>query len=223
MQQFPATAAVSAVLDIPAGRIRLVAADRADATVEVRPADAAKGRDVKAAEETRVEFLDGVLRIAAAPAKNKIMGNSGSVEVTVHLPSGSHVEAKVAAGEVRGVGRLGNVAVEGAQAGIALEESASARLTVQAGDISLGRLDGPAQISTQKGAITIAEAVRGEVVLTTQHGDITVGAASGTSATLDAGTSHGRVHNALTHVDGEAAALHLHATTAYGDITARGN
>src|SRR5215467_7480241 len=63
MQKFDTPAPISAVLDIPAGRIRFIAADRADTTVEVLPADAANGRDVTAAEQTAVEFGDGELRI----------------------------------------------------------------------------------------------------------------------------------------------------------------
>ncbi|WP_327293493.1 hypothetical protein [Streptomyces sp. NBC_01198] len=47
-----------------------------------------------------------------------------------------------------------------------------------------------------------------------------VGAARGVSATLDAGTSYGRIDNALKNADG-AADLTIRATTAYGDITAR--
>lgn len=43
------TAAVSAALDIPARHVRFIAADRTDTTVEALPADALKGRDVKAA------------------------------------------------------------------------------------------------------------------------------------------------------------------------------
>ncbi|MDX3536856.1 hypothetical protein PV721_21260, partial [Streptomyces sp. MB09-01] len=62
MQKFDAPAPVSAVLDIAAGRIRFIAADRADTRVEVLPANASRGRDVRAAEGTRVEFADGVLR-----------------------------------------------------------------------------------------------------------------------------------------------------------------
>ncbi|MEV7541244.1 DUF4097 family beta strand repeat-containing protein [Streptomyces sp. NPDC089915] len=223
MQKFAATAAVSTVLDIPAGRIRLIAADRSDATVEVRPVDASRSRDVKAAEETTVEFRDGVLRIAAAPARSQVLGSSGSVDVTVALPAGSHVTAIVAAAEFQGAGRLGDVVFEGAQARVELEEAASARLTLQAGDISLGRLDGPAQIDTQKGDITIAEAVRGALTLTTQYGAISVSTAPGVSATLDAGTGYGRIHNALNNTDGSAAALTIRATTSYGDITARSN
>ena len=219
MQKFDTPAPISAVLDIPAGRVRFIAADRADTTVEVLPADASNGRDVKVAEQTTVEYGDGVLRIEAS-AKNRILGSSGSIEVTVQLPAGSRVEAKAASAEFRTVGRLGGVAFDGSQASIKLDEAASARLTTLAGDVSVGRLGGAAEIRTGKGDIRIAEAVRGTVVLRTEDGAISVDAAAGVSASLDAGTTYGRIHNALKNTEG-AADLDIHATTARGDITAR--
>ncbi|MEW1844570.1 DUF4097 family beta strand repeat-containing protein, partial [Nonomuraea angiospora] len=69
------------------------------------------------------------------------------------------------------------------------------------------------------GDIRIAEAVGGKVVLRTQSGDISITAAAGVSAALDAGTSYGRITNALKN-DGTAE-LDIHATTSNGDITAR--
>ncbi|MFF4104228.1 DUF4097 family beta strand repeat-containing protein [Streptomyces sp. NPDC001903] len=220
MQKFDTTAPIAVVLDVAAGRIQLIAADRADTVVEVRAADPSKERDVKAADGTTVAYADGVLRIETPSAKHQMLGASGEVEVSVQLPVGSRVEAKAAAAEFRGVGRLGDVAFEGAQGLVRLDETAGARLTLQAGDISVGRLGGPAEISTQKGDLRVDEAVRGAVVLTTRSGDISVGAARGVPASLDAGTSYGRIANSLHNTEG-AAALNIKATTAYGDITAR--
>jgi DUF4097 and DUF4098 domain-containing protein YvlB len=220
MQKFDTPAPVSAVLDIPAGRVRFIAADRADTAVEVLPADASKGRDVKVAEQTTVEYDDGVLRIEAS-AKNQILGPSGSIEVTVQLPAGSRIEAKAASADLRAVGRFGDVTFEGAHGSIKLDEAASVRLTTDAGDVEVGRLNGPAEVSTKRGDIRITEAVRGTVVLRTQAGDVSVGAAAGVSASLDAGTTYGRIHNALKNTDGAAAGLTIHATTAYGDVVAR--
>lgn len=220
MQTFITPAPVSAVLDIPAGHIRFIAADRTDTTVEILPADASKSRDVKAAEQIEVVYDDGVLRVEAPAPKNRILGTSGAVEVTVQLPVGSRVEAKAASAELRGVGRLGDVAFEGAHGSVKLDETASARLTLLAGDVSVGRLGGPAEISTQKGDLRITEAVRGTVTLRTEHGEISVGAAHGASASLDAGTAYGRIHNTLRNTAGTPD-LDIHATTAYGNITAR--
>ncbi|NDL58346.1 DUF4097 family beta strand repeat-containing protein [Phytoactinopolyspora mesophila] len=220
MQKFDTPSPISVVLDIPAGYLRFIAADRADAVVEVLPADASKGRDVKMAEQTTVEYADGILRIEAS-VKKHVLSNPGSIEVTVQLPAGSRIEAKAASAELRGVGRLGEVIYESSHGPIKLDEAASVHLTTAAGDVSVGRLGGPAEITTQKGDIRITEASRGTVVLRTQAGDVSVGAATGVSASLDAGITYGRVHNTLKNADGAAAELNIQATTAYGSITAR--
>jgi hypothetical protein len=219
MQKFDTPTPIAAVLDIPAGRIQFVAAERADTTVEVRPANPAKRRDVNVSEQTTVEYGDGILRIDAPAARNQYLGPSGSVEVTVQLPAGSRIEGKAAFAEFRGVGRFGDVAVE-AYGVVKIDEAASVRLTAFAGDVAVGRLTGPAEISTQQGNIQIAEAVSGTVVLTTQMGDVTVGAADGVSASLDAGACYGRIHNALKNTEGAAAGLNIRATTSHGDIVA---
>ncbi len=221
MRTFDTPTPVSVLLDIPAGRVQFIAADRADTTVEILPADAARSRDVQAAERIEVTIGDGVLRIEAPKATHRILGASGSVEVTVQLPAGSRIEAKAANVDFRGVGRLGDVTVDGAQGTVNLDETASARLTWQSGSISVGRLGGPAQISTEQGDLHITEAVTGTITLRTEHGDITVGAAREVSACLDARTGHGRIHNTLNNTDGAAAGLNIHATTTHGNITAR--
>ena len=218
MQKFATAAPVTAVLDIPAGRVQLIAADRADTTVEVLPANPDKRRDVQSAGQTSVTYSDGVLRIRTSEPDKQLFG-AGSLAVTVQLPAGSHVEARTAASELRGVGRLGDVTFEGAYRQIKIDEASSVRLTAIDGDVEVGRLGGPAKISTARGDIRIAEAVRGAVVLSTRSGDISVVAAAGVSAALDAGTAHGRISNALKN-DGSAE-LDIHASTSYGDITAR--
>jgi len=218
MQTFATTAPITTVLDLPGARVQLIAADRTDTVVKVLPADAAQGRDVKAAEQTTVSFADGVLRVET-PVRHQVLGASGSVEVTVQLPAGSDVEAKAASADVRGVGRFGDVTFEGAQGVIKVDEAARVHVTTDAGDVTVGRLHGPAEITTGKGDIRITEALRGTVVLSTETGDVSVGAANGVSASLDAGTSFGRIDNALQNTG--VADLTIRATTGYGDISAR--
>ncbi|MFI1200728.1 DUF4097 family beta strand repeat-containing protein [Streptomyces sp. NPDC020883] len=217
MQKFDTPAPIAVVLDVPAGRVQLIAADRAETTVEVGPVNASKGRDVKAVEQTTVDYADGVLRIVSA-VKDQYFGPSGAIEVTVKLPAGSRVEAKTASAELRTLGRLGDVVFEGAYRQVKLDETASLRLSVVDGDVEVGRLGGAAEISTARGDIRVTEAMGGTVVLTTQSGDITIGAATGVSATLDAGTSHGRISNALKN--NGTTELDIRATTSNGDITA---
>jgi hypothetical protein len=218
MQKFDTPAPVSTVLVIPAGRIRLIAEDRTDTTVEILPADPSRSRDVEAAEQIKTAYADGVLRIEVPKAKTGIFGPSGSVEVTVQLPAGSGIEAKTAAAELSGVGRLGDVVFDGAHGPVTFDEADTVRLTGLDADVTVVRLNGSAEISNQKGSIHITEATRGTLTLGTQMGDITVGAARGVSAVLDAGTAYGRVSNTLKNSG--TPALTIHATTAHGDITA---
>ncbi len=218
MPTFDTPTPITAALDVPAGRVRVVAAERAGTTVEVRPVDATRTRDVQAAERTTVELHDDVLRVTT-PARRESLGPSGAVEVTVQLPAGSHLEATVAAAEVRAAGRLGDVTVRADAGDVVVDEAASARISTQAGDVTVTRLGGDARITTAKGGITVTEARGGQLTLSTQAGDVTVGAAPGVSASLDAGTGYGRIRNALASTG--TAGLEIHATTAYGDITAR--
>ncbi|MGH3295867.1 MAG: hypothetical protein ACRDP7_29120, partial [Trebonia sp.] len=97
---------------------------------------------------------------------------------------------------------------------------ATARLATVDGHITAGHLGGDSDIRTATGDIHVTEASRGTVVLLTRTGAITVGAAAGASATLDAGTTMGRIRNALKN-DGGSPALNIRATTTMGDITAR--
>ncbi|GAA4199122.1 DUF4097 family beta strand repeat-containing protein [Actinocatenispora rupis] len=222
MQTFDTRSPITAILDIPAGRVLFTASDRTDTTVEVRPVDAGKGRDVRLANQTTVEYADGVLRIRAETSmRHQIFGPSGSVEVTVQLPTGSRVEARTASAEFRTVGRLGDIAYDSSHGTITVDEAASVRLTTAAGDVSVGHVDGSAEIRTSKGDIAVTEAARGVVTMRTDAGNLSIGAAPGVSVSLDAGTSYGRIVNSLTNGDGAHAELDIRATTSYGNITAR--
>jgi DUF4097 and DUF4098 domain-containing protein YvlB len=217
MTTFTTAEPITAVLDLPAGTIQLVAAEQTETTVEVKPADPSKKRDVSAAEEAQVSYAGGVLTVQVK-AKNQYFGPSGSVAVSVQLPTGSAVEVKAASAQLKAVGRYGDFTVESSHGAIDLEDVASAKLTTSAGDIAVGRLHGPAEIRTSAGDIRIAEASRGDVVLRTDAGAIEIVAAAGTSATLDAGTASGRISNSLKN-SGDAD-LNIKATTSVGDITA---
>ncbi|WP_410673329.1 DUF4097 family beta strand repeat-containing protein [Amycolatopsis sp. cmx-4-68] len=218
MPNFATPAPITAVLTLPAGRIHLTATDRTDTTVEVRTADPTRNRDVKTAEQTTVTYTDGVLRIHTPEPKNQYLSPTGSIDVTIQLPTGSHLEAHTAATELHTTGRLGNVTFEGAYRRIELDQVAALHLTATDGDIEVRHLDGPARITTARGDIRITEATNGTVELTTQSGNITIGAAAGISASLDAGTSYGRVDNTLKN--NGTPDLRIRATTSHGDIAA---
>lgn len=218
MYTFDTPNPLTTVLDIPAGRVHLTATNTTLTTVDVQPANPNKSRDVTAADQTTVTYTDGTLHIHTAQPHNQLFGASGALHLTIHLPADSHLHATAGAAELRTQGRLGDVTFDGAYRQITVEQAASLRLTAVDGDVEVGRLAGPAQISTNRGDIRVTEATHGTVVLRTHSGAITIGAAPGVSATLDAGTSQGRISNTLNN--NGSAELDIQATTSHGDIVA---
>ena len=61
MPTFGTPAPISVSLDIGVGSVEIIASDRADTVVDVRPTNPAKKIDVGAAEQTRVSYSDGTL------------------------------------------------------------------------------------------------------------------------------------------------------------------
>ena len=65
MPTFDTPNLISVTLEVGVGDIRIVASDRTDTVVDVRPSDPAWKPDVTAAELTRVEYADGRLLVEA--------------------------------------------------------------------------------------------------------------------------------------------------------------
>ncbi len=216
MHTFAASAPVTAVVTVPAGRIHVTAAGRQDATVEVRPADPAKARDVKLAAQVTAAYSDGVLRVTA-PDRNRVLGSSGAVEVTVQLPAGSRVEAKTAR---RGSPPRARSAPSPSTARRAPSRwrrpppraCRSSTATSRSGGWAATRRSAPSKATSRSPRRSAARSCCAPA------GSVTVGAATGVSAALNAGTTIGRIRNTLSNAS--APALTVRATTTVGDITA---
>jgi DUF4097 and DUF4098 domain-containing protein YvlB len=226
MPKFATPGPIFARIELAGGSVRIEASDRADTVVEVRPTDAARDSDVQAAEQTRVDYANGNLSVRGPkPRGLSIFRSSGSVELVIGLPTGSRVDASVAA-EVRGQGRLGDVKLETAGGDVWLEETGNLQLRSGAGEIAvarsvghtdvtagngpirIGAIDGTAAVSTANGSITLGE-VTGEVRLKTASGDIAVDRALGGAA---ARTAYGNVRV------GEVVRGAVDLETAYGEL-----
>ncbi|XVV01643.1 hypothetical protein ACQPW3_30210 [Actinosynnema sp. CA-248983] len=81
---------ISVALELIVGPTRITASDRTDTVVEVRPTNPNRDGDVKAADQTRVEFDNGRL-LVKTPKPRGIFNKGGSVDVSIELPAGSSV------------------------------------------------------------------------------------------------------------------------------------
>lgn len=115
MPAFDTPEPISVTIELAAGDVRIDASDRTDTVVHVRPSDPSYEPDVRAAEQTRVEYAAGRLLVAAPkPRALSLFGKPGSVDVPIEMPAGSRVQGDAAAAAFRGTGRLGECRVKAA-------------------------------------------------------------------------------------------------------------
>jgi DUF4097 and DUF4098 domain-containing protein YvlB len=211
MPTFDTPEPILVTIDTLAGHVWINAGDRTDTVVEVRPTDESEDADVKAAEQTVVEYANGALSVKTPKSKIRslIIGptsRSASIDVTVSLPSGSRVDARTW-GQIRSEGRVGDSTFNTAAGAIRLDETGRLKLHTGAGDVSVARSVGPADVTTSTGKIWLGE-IDGTAVVKSSNGDITVGEVTG-DVQLKTANGDITVERALAAVD---------AKTAYGNL-----
>lgn len=208
MPTFDTPTPISATVDLVVGDVQLTATDRTDTHVEVRPSNAATEADVRAAEQTRVEYADGRLVVRSPRQRGfGLFGKPGSVDVTIGLPTGSHLHGDASVAAFRGSGRLGSCRVRIATGDIQLEQTADVDLDTSAGGVRVGQVAGAARISTGSGRIQVQQ-VDGDAVVKNSNGDSWLGTVTGEVRVKAANgeTTVDRAHGPVT------------ATAANGDI-----
>jgi len=228
MPTFDTPEPISVTLELGVGEVRIVASNRADTVVEVRPSDASRKSDVTAAEQTRVEYADDRLHIKSPKGWKQYSFRSGreSIAVQIELPVGSQVRGDLGMGGFRTTGRLGECRVKTGVGDIRLDQVGPGQLTTGVGDITVEGVTGDAEITTGSGALQIG-AIDGSATVKNSNGDTWIGEVSGdlrmnagngriavdqAHATVAAKTANGDVRI------GEVARGAVVAQTAYGKV-----
>lgn len=197
-------------IDLQAGRIDVVAGDRADTVVTVSATNPAKAVDRRGAEQTRVEFDGERVTVVGPKPRLSVIGTTESVDVTVELPTGSRFTAEIAYGALRTVGRLGNTRVKSSTGTVELDTTGDLWLRAGHGNVTLAAADGGIEITADHGQIRVGT-VTGDAVLKASHGSVRIEESGGN---VDAKLSYGdlEITRALASVA---------AKTAYGGIALR--
>jgi hypothetical protein len=178
MPIFATPTPISATVDIIAGDVRIIASDRADTIVAVRPRDESKELDVKTAAQTRVDFAEGKLTVKSPkPLQVYFSGKSATVDVTVELPSGSHFRGTTTHGDLICEGSLGDCSFRTYDGDISLYQTAGVRLTTMNGRITVDRVAGDAHV-TGCGEVQLTEVV-GAANVKNLNGSSWIGQAGG--------------------------------------------
>ncbi|MFJ9585418.1 DUF4097 family beta strand repeat-containing protein [Streptomyces acidicola] len=205
MPSFDTPEPISVTAHVGAGSIRFTASDRLDTVVEVRPGTPKRDKDVRAAEQTEVTYAGRVLTVRTK--ERRLIGPSGTVDVTVDLPAGSRVDVTGSWTQVLGEGRLGEVRVKTSGGDIRLDATGPLQLKAAHGSITVDRIEGLAEIATSFGSLRVGT-VDGPAVLKNSHGITTVAAAIGDL----------RVNGAHGDIDIARAESSVTATTAHGAL-----
>jgi DUF4097 and DUF4098 domain-containing protein YvlB len=205
MPSFDTPAAISVTAHVDAGSIQFTASDRPDTVVGVRPRDPKKDLDVRTAGQTEVTYASGAL--AVRTPRSNLFGRTGTVDVTVELPTGSRIDMTGSWVQVLGEGRLGEVRVKTSSGDVRLDTTGPLQLKASHGSITVDRVEGAAEISTSSGSLRVG-LVDGPAVLKNSHGTTTVGAVTGEL----------RVSGANGDIEIRRAEDSVTATTAHGTL-----
>lgn len=179
MPTFDTPEPISVTIDLAVGDVHLVAEERDTTTVEVRPGDASREADNRAVEQAKVEYAAGGLRIKT-PRQHGLgfFGKPGSVEVTICLPSGSHVRGGTSVGAFRADGRLGECRIKTSVGDVDLDQAGSLDATTSGGTVGVAHVAGHAEVSTGSGRVRLG-VIEGTAVVKNSNGDTWIGEVTG--------------------------------------------
>jgi DUF4097 and DUF4098 domain-containing protein YvlB len=176
MPAFATPEPISVTIELSLGDARIIASDRTDTVIEVRPRDDSKASDIKAAEQTRVEYSSG--RLLVKTTQRSFFGRGSSVDVTIELPTGSHVQGDSGMGEFGCEGHLGECRFKTGMGNIHLDHTGGLHLKTGMGNIAVDRASDDADVTTGSGEVRIGH-IGGAAVIKDSNGDTVVGEVTG--------------------------------------------
>jgi hypothetical protein len=231
MPTFQTPESIAVRIDAGGGSIHLVASDRTDTVVEVRPRDESRSSDVRAAEHVRVDFRDGELIVSAKHGLPLFWG--GAIDLEISLPSRSRLRVAMASADLRAEGEFADCKFAGASGDVEVDSvvgkmkatNASGSFTVHtvegsvsvataSGDVTIGNLDGDLKFRAASGSLTL-DRLRGQVKSQTASGSVQVAAA--VHGGVSAHTASGDVAVGVA----EGTAVRLDIITGSGVVTNR--
>src|ERR1700733_5433155 len=143
---------IAVALDLYVADVRFAVSDRTDTIVEVRPSDPGKAADIKAAENTRVEYDDATraLSIVSRKPRSRFVNFSSkrpeSIDLVIQLPTDSDVRGEADLGDFQADGVLGTVVLKADLGAIHLAETGPLNVRGGVGAISVEGVTGRAEV-----------------------------------------------------------------------------
>jgi hypothetical protein len=204
LSNFNTPSPIAVTLDLYVADVRFAVSDRADTIVEVRPSNPNKAADIKAAENTRVEYDDATrtLNIVSRKPRNRFVNFSSkrpeSIDIVIQLPTDSDVRGEADLGDFQSDGALGIVVLKTDVGAIRLAETGPLNLRVSVGEVTVEGVSGSAEVHGSSSDIRIG-AVDGTADVSTSNGKVRVGVVTG-AANIKASNGSVSVDRALSDI-----------------------
>ncbi|MFH8251712.1 DUF4097 family beta strand repeat-containing protein [Microbacterium sp. B2969] len=222
---FPGATELRAEIQI--GRLDIVASDRTDISVTVRPSNQGRSGDRSAAEAVRVD-RQGPAVVVTGPFRLNLIGPGDSVDVVVEVPTGTAVSADVKYGSMHIAGRVGAARLGLPYGELTLDDAERLEVKHGHGGVRVGRVDGDAEVTTKSGSATLrsvggalrlkgsdsalsVDHVAGPAELSTSSGSIDIGTAEG-AVTVKAAYGTVRIRHlarGVTRIEGSYSGVHV--------------
>jgi DUF4097 and DUF4098 domain-containing protein YvlB len=205
---FNTAAPITAALDLYVADVRIAASDRTDTVVDVRPSDPDKAADVKAAENTRVEYDEATrtLSVVSRKPRNRFVNFSNkrpeSIDVLIEVPTDSDVRGESEIGDFQSGGVLGVIQLKTDVGAVRLAQTGPVNLRSGVGEISVEEISGAAEVNCGSGVVRLG-AVDGTADVTNGNGKVRVGVVTG-AATVKSANGSVYVDRALSDITASA-------------------
>jgi DUF4097 and DUF4098 domain-containing protein YvlB len=163
---------ITVTVDVVLGDVKIIASDRGDTVIEVGPTDESKTDDVRAAEQTEVDFAGGNLTVKAPRGWRLYtpLGGKPSIDVTIQVPTGSRLYGTASVCRFLSTGELGQCELKNSVGDLQLEKAGPLQLHTSGGNITVDQVVSRANITTGTGIVRIRE-IDGSAVIKNSNGD----------------------------------------------------
>jgi len=181
MPTFETPQPIAVTVEVFVGHVEVIASDRTDTVVEVRPSDAANKNDVRAAQQTEVDFAAGNLTVKG-PTGWKMYAppaawRTPSIDVTIEAPAGSRLHGTSHMSSFLVTGELSQCELKTSFGSLQLDKAGPLDLQT-GGNITVDQVVSRAKMITSSGIVRIRE-INGNVVIKNSNGDTTIGDLAG--------------------------------------------
>jgi hypothetical protein len=178
MREFACDGPANVIIRTSAGKVDVIAEDRASVLVDVTPGAAGEASRTAAAQ-TRVEMSGDLLMVETPLGHGFMLRRSPVVDIRVHVPTNSRLQFNSASADLRCAGQLGDVEAVTASGDMRIDHvSGDMRRESASGDTQFNRIDGDLSSHAASGHMR-GGVVGGGLTSRSASGDIRIDAVAG--------------------------------------------